>query len=194
RCKRCCGSSCCYDDDRHMTYEYRISFWNLWYFWFVILFILMSCFGGCGYYKQRQRYAQSQNTFFGSIGRDRSTTHRNNGAIIVDHTHPSYYAYSGPGADIPAEVTMQPPPYSEVVTQPVLYPANKSDLPPYPGFDTTPVVPLDQPQSGMPASSTPVVNQASSTMPAPPAYSEHPTNDRPDNNQSRPEPTNQNQA
>lgn len=61
-----CGRTCCYEADdldetrSHYSYGYRLSIWNMWYFWFVVLFVLMSCLGGCGYYKQRQRMIRSR--------------------------------------------------------------------------------------------------------------------------------------
>jgi len=74
---RCCERTCCYEADdldetrSHYSYGYRLSLWNMWYFWFVVLFVLMSCLGGCGYYKQRQRMIRSRSNsslgFFSSL-------------------------------------------------------------------------------------------------------------------------------
>lgn len=124
---KCCDGSCCHDNnDDDYIYGYRMSFWNLWYFWFIILFVLMSCFGGCGYYKQRQRIIRGQS---GSP----SHTNRRSRTIILTNTTETVtpYAYSGPGAE-PYNNVFQPPPYSEVMLHPGLYPTNKENLPPYP--------------------------------------------------------------
>ncbi|XP_063422240.1 WW domain binding protein VOPP1-like [Mytilus trossulus] len=124
----CCHGNCCHDNDDDYIYGYRMSFWNLWYFWFIILFVLMSCFGGCGYYKQRQRIIRRRT---GSPAR----SNRRSRTIILTNTgetNPTSYAYSGPGAE-PYSNVYQPPPYSEVMLHPGLYPTNKENLPPYPG-------------------------------------------------------------
>ncbi|KAL5006635.1 hypothetical protein ScPMuIL_015441 [Solemya velum] len=125
----------------------------MWYFWFVILFILMSCFGGCGYYKQRQRLIQNRGSnrpffFLGRNSRQPGTTRQATGVVIARDPQ-SYYAYSNPSAEIAQDPTLHPPAYSEVVSQPGLYPYNKSSMPAFP---------------------TEPKNEAS--MPQPPPYSE----------------------
>ncbi|XP_064614272.1 WW domain binding protein 1-like [Liolophura sinensis] len=138
---RCCGSDCCTDQDydASMIRYYRWNLWNMWYFWFIIVFILMSCFGGCGYYKRRQMLFARQRASGLSLAPPPRSTHRNSRTpvSVAMPIYPHAYAYSGPGAD-PGAYFMAPPPYSEVVSQPDLYPVNKSELPPYPGDDAPP--------------------------------------------------------
>lgn len=86
----------------------------------------MSCFGGCGYYRRRRLAALQQSA---EIQPSRChVTHER-----CANTRQSYYAYTGPGADPVPDVLHLPPPYTEVMNQPNLYPVNKVDLPPYPG-------------------------------------------------------------
>ncbi|KAL3832450.1 hypothetical protein ACJMK2_024092 [Sinanodonta woodiana] len=143
---RCCGRTCCYEADdldetrSHYSYGYRLSIWNMWYFWFVVLFVLMSCLGGCGYYKQRQRMIRSRSNsslgFFSSL-QPRSSSRRSRGNMATVMLEPSNnlpYGNTGPPNMTPyPDLTLSPPPYSEVVSQPDLYPVNKSNLPLYPG-------------------------------------------------------------
>ncbi|XP_069111537.1 uncharacterized protein [Argopecten irradians] len=147
--KTCCPSGCCYGvnnnhNNDHHAYSFRVSFYNLWYFWFIILFVLMSCFGGCGYYKQRQRFARSRGvcgvTLATQLGNHphphQPSTLRPGISINPAHLQSSHsnFGYTGSG-DIRSGITLQPPPYSEVMMQPELYSAQKSEeiLPPYPG-------------------------------------------------------------
>lgn len=69
----------------------------------------MSCFGGCGYYKQRQRLIH------GRTSSPARSTRRSRTIILTASGEPNTtpYAYSGPGAEPYANV-YQPPPYSEV--------------------------------------------------------------------------------
>lgn len=203
--KYCCSSGCCYDDhdDSRYNYGYRLSIWNMWYFWFIILFVLMSCFSGCGYYKQRQRMLRSQHSgnngfgffsVFQTQGPNRSyrhdvselashntdiqrqsqqtnnptgfwsffqvpsrSRHGNTGVVTIETGYRGQVDHEG--------ATLQPPPYSEVVNNPELFPPNtKVDLPPY---NQEPVVsPLTS--SGTQSGETTVpVNP-----PQPPPYSE----------------------
>ena len=41
---------------------YRFSSWNMWYFWFLIIFLLLSCLGVCGYWRRRQWMLSFQNS------------------------------------------------------------------------------------------------------------------------------------
>lgn len=170
----CCPGGCCHDTDNthHHAYSYRVSFYNLWYFWFIILFVLMSCFGGCGYYKQRQRFARSRSIFgvtvssssqlrhstspSGGTMRGRVTTA--NPTLILPASH-SNFGYTGSG-DVQSGITLQPPAYSEVMMQPDLYPAHKAlGLPPYPGTEQSQYISPDN--SGI----------QGSALPQPPPYS-----------------------
>ncbi|XP_045167381.1 uncharacterized protein LOC123530692 isoform X2 [Mercenaria mercenaria] len=131
--KHCCSIGCCYgdddDDDRRYTYGYRLSIWNMWYFWFVILFLMMSCFGGCGYYKHRQRLVTGQpvrgHRNFLSIltepyngGTARVLTVENGGYP----ENRGYVLSRGPDPNLAA--SMAPPPYTEVMNNPGLFPPN----------------------------------------------------------------------
>ncbi|XP_033762025.1 uncharacterized protein LOC117343675 [Pecten maximus] len=171
--KSCCPSGCCYGVDNdsnrdHHAYSFRVSFYNLWYFWFIILFVLMSCFGGCGYYKQRQRFARSRGvcgvTMTSQLGHNPLQPSTIRTGIGANHAHlqssHSNFGYTGSG-DIRSGLTLQPPPYSEVMMQPELYPAHKSEviLPPYPGTQH-----LSTNNSGG-------TDPTSSGLPQPPPYS-----------------------
>ncbi|KAK7488757.1 hypothetical protein BaRGS_00020054 [Batillaria attramentaria] len=99
----------------------------MWYFWLVIIFILMSCFGGCGYYRRRRLAALQQSVSSQSPSRSCASRFRRH---IPSQ---DYYAYTGPGVDATPDILHLPPPYTEVMQQPGLYPVNKMELPPYPG-------------------------------------------------------------
>ncbi|XP_052805921.1 uncharacterized protein LOC128235201 [Mya arenaria] len=166
--RECCMHGCCVpgdshanddDDERRYAYSYRLSIWNMWYFWFVILFLMMSCFGGCGYYKQRQRIIQSHGAgatrpSFISIFQ---TTRRR--PMPMDR-YPEAMIYAGyPTAEPTVPAGFAPPPYAEVI--------NHSDL--YPPTSKT-TQPNTQPQyTGYPVSSN---NEPTNQMPQPPPYSE----------------------
>jgi hypothetical protein len=89
------------------------------YFRFVILFLMMSCFGGCGYYKHRQRLVTGQpvrghrnflsiltEPYSGGSGR----------VLTVENGHypesRGYVFSRGPDPNLAA--SMAPPPYTEV--------------------------------------------------------------------------------
>ncbi|KAK7110576.1 uncharacterized protein [Littorina saxatilis] len=127
----CCinKQACCYDHENNgYTRGFKLHVWNMWYFWLVIIFILMSCFGGCGYYRRRRLAAMQQ-----SMGMPQTATVR---PVCTARTRrqpqPGFYAYTGPGSHSSPDSQL-PPPYTEVMQQPNLYPVNKVDLPPYPG-------------------------------------------------------------
>lgn len=127
---KCCANSqaCCYDEDSsRYTRGFKLHVWNMWYFWLVIIFVLMSCFGGCGYYRRR-RIAALQQTPSQSPARSCASRFRRH-----HNPAPDYYAYTGPGANATPDILHLPPPYTEVMQQPGLYPVNKMELPPYPG-------------------------------------------------------------
>ncbi|XP_060065119.1 uncharacterized protein LOC132545452 [Ylistrum balloti] len=170
--KTCCPSGCCYginNNHDHHAYSFRVSFYNLWYFWFIVLFVLMSCFGGCGYYKQRQRFARSRGvcavTVTSQLGHNSRQTSTLRSGINVNPSHipasHSNFGYTGSG-DVRSGVTMQPPAYSEVMMQPELYPTHKSELvlPPYPGT-----------QHIVSTNSSGGTDSTSSGLPQPPPYS-----------------------
>ncbi|XP_071957204.1 uncharacterized protein [Antedon mediterranea] len=105
----CCNiDECCY----YTTYSY----WNLWYFWFIIIFVLMTCFGGCGYYRRQyihtstgQRIPVNQTTYLT--------------AGVQPTVVPVHGPYQQSAAMAPAGAFQSPPPYSEVTKQNV-YPPN----------------------------------------------------------------------
>ncbi|XP_061185745.1 WW domain binding protein VOPP1-like [Saccostrea echinata] len=131
-CESCCEGRCCVNDEETISYTYRISFWNLWYFWFVVLFILMSCFGGCGYYKHRQRLLMMPRDTFVHRGRPNA---RNTPGFGIMPT-PATVSNSRPAQE-QTSVSVLPPPYSEVAkqprdhfeTKPPPYPGNRQDMP-----------------------------------------------------------------
>ncbi|XP_062606123.1 WW domain binding protein VOPP1-like isoform X5 [Saccostrea cucullata] len=135
-CESCCEGRCCMDDEEAVSYTYRISFWNLWYFWFVVLFILMSCFGGCGYYKHRQRLLMMPRETF--VHRGRPNARNTPGFGNMPNRPPATISNSRTEQ---SSVSVLPPPYSEVAKQPRDHFETKP--PPYPGNG-----------SGMPANMT----------------------------------------
>ncbi|ESO90719.1 hypothetical protein LOTGIDRAFT_163994 [Lottia gigantea] len=196
--EKCCDlNTCCPDnsrDDRLFTYKLHV--WNMWYFWFIIIFIMMSCFGGCGYYRRKRMAAISriqQRDRMGVIppatdymNRPRSHHHS---AVNV---HPNFMVYTGPGLD--RDSSYLPPPYSEVVSQPNMYPPNKTDLPPYPG---APIITADSSDAGNSSVTLNVQELHSQQIPQPPSYSEvlEQSNHRPGNSistnqRSEPQTTN----
>lgn len=131
---KCCVNSqaCCYDDDSNRyTRGFKLHVWNMWYFWLVIIFILMSCFGGCGYYRRRRLAALQQSSPATSPARTYpSRFHRR---LCRPTPSQENFAYAGPEIDGTPVNMHLPPPYTEVMQQPGLYPVNKMNLPPYPG-------------------------------------------------------------
>jgi hypothetical protein len=138
---KCCEmkKGCCYDSMLHNSRHFRLQIWNMWYFWFLIIFMMMSCFGGCGYYRRR-RLAMLTRTpnppplrpttiLEPAQRRTRIRSYEGNTRQL------NFFAYIGPGVSLPEPVSNLPPAYAEVVNQPVLYPSNKMELPPYPGND-----------------------------------------------------------
>ncbi|XP_076472116.1 uncharacterized protein LOC143301598 isoform X2 [Babylonia areolata] len=130
---KCCADSlkCCYDyghNNNSYIRGFKFRVWNMWYFWLVVIFIMMSCFGGCGYYR-RQRLAAMQLSASAT-----PTSPRRVCVTSQRRTVPpsGLYAYTGPGADSGSTAAL-PPPYAEVMQQPSLYPMSKAELPPYPG-------------------------------------------------------------
>ncbi|XP_022310207.2 uncharacterized protein LOC111115672 [Crassostrea virginica] len=130
-CKQCCEGRCCANDEESMSYTYRISFWNLWYFWFVVLFILMSCFGGCGYYKHKQRLLLTPRDNFVHRGRQNA---RNTPGFGVTVPHVSSHNPTALNEMQPVSgqmpISVLPPPYSEVAHQPKNH--FEAKPPPYP--------------------------------------------------------------
>lgn len=126
----------------------------MWYFWFILIFILMSCFGGCGYWRRRQLLlAQHQQHMMGHY--DNYHTPSNRGTYNGPHLtlpvfpanyDPSIFVGGGGGTAVHArnigdygahppsqQFFPSPPPYSEVVAKPEVWPPSKDELPPYPG-------------------------------------------------------------
>lgn len=78
---------------------------------FVILFILMSCFGGCGYYKHKQRLLLMPRDTYVNRGRTSARTTPGLGLI------PSHTAAASPQTEpitLQPSISILPPPYSEV--------------------------------------------------------------------------------
>jgi len=121
--------------------------------WFILIFILMSCFGGCGYWRRRQLLlAQHQQHMMGHYDNYHTSGNRvtYNGPhltmpVFAAGYDPSIFVGGGGAAvharnigDFGANPQTQqffpsPPPYSEVVAKPEVWPPSKDELPPYPG-------------------------------------------------------------
>ncbi|KAK6166782.1 hypothetical protein SNE40_023404 [Patella caerulea] len=166
--EKCCsnGMTCCYDSDASDHYiTYKLHVWNMWYFWFIIIFIMMSCFGGCGYYRRKRMAAMSRLQQRQRQGALQTSIDLMSNRTRYPGQHQSYLAYTGPGVE--SDMSYLPPPYSEVVSQPDMYPPNKSELPPYPG---APVISADS-QGGN--TSLPLnPHHLNSQIPQPPPYSD----------------------
>ncbi|XP_070566466.1 actin-binding protein WASF2-like [Ptychodera flava] len=114
----CCSYTCC------RPYKHY-SFWSMWYFWCIVVFVLMACFGGCGYYRRRQVLIQRS-------GQPRAVVF----ASTTTHTVASQEPYSQqappPGfVEHPSGTFPAPPPYSEVTSKPYMYPKADGPSPPY---------------------------------------------------------------
>ncbi|KAK2163295.1 hypothetical protein LSH36_82g04058, partial [Paralvinella palmiformis] len=157
---KCCGATCCIPTDleHHYRSQLRWSVWNMWYFWFVILFVLMSCFGGCSYYRRHQLLLARHQAVFGESSRtypdwqfspsfpvslfsgfstqnSQQRAAASNSASTTTTTTTVQPVY--PDAQISTQIFPSPPAYSEVVSHPDVYPPNKDpELPPYPGQQT----------------------------------------------------------
>lgn len=129
----------------------------MWYFWFMVIFVLMSCFGGCGYWRRRQLMLNSSSSEpssfapwygFGFGTRQRRingygpsvTSAPINVPVLptTSYEHPSYRAQqpssvSPPSGGLPQGTFPDPPPYTEAVNKRGCYAPDKDDLPPYPG-------------------------------------------------------------
>ncbi|XP_064647387.1 WW domain binding protein VOPP1-like [Lineus longissimus] len=127
-CQSCCldGDSCCYDDDDD-DYYYTWNIWNMWYFWFIIIFVLLSCFGGCGYWRRRRILLQQRNSAATSVTIQP-------GVPVTAGAQPGPYfqggytntSYGTPG--VPQNIAQPPamyngpPAYTEVISKPDQYP------------------------------------------------------------------------
>ncbi|GFS07723.1 vesicular, overexpressed in cancer, prosurvival protein 1-like [Elysia marginata] len=150
---KCCETKrgCCYDS-LMQSKHFRLQVWNMWYFWFLVIFMMMSCFGGCGYYRRRRLAMLSRSPVSSPTGHSPSISpsQPGDGRSRGQERHNRQYnlfAYSGssnvgmypiPQYHQPTMVASMPPAYNEVVNQPSLYPVNgKSVLPPYEEQDKT---------------------------------------------------------
>ena len=89
------------------------------HFRFVILFLMMSCFGGCGYYKHRQRLVTGQpvrgHRNFLSILTEPYSSSTGRVLTVENAGYPESRGYvfnRGPDPNLAA--SMAPPPYTEV--------------------------------------------------------------------------------
>ncbi|XP_041367589.1 uncharacterized protein LOC121382146 [Gigantopelta aegis] len=170
---KCCEASsltCCLDrsSDDYYSRNFKLHVWNMWYFWFIIIFIMMSCFGGCGYYRRRRLMVMQQGRQCHLPATTQHLTIHPMQAGIREP--PAFYAYTGPGAPPHPDMSNLPPPYYDVMTQPDLYPSNKAELPPYPGVPGVPVITADNPEN--PSVTTLSAGNFPAEVPQPPAYSE----------------------
>ncbi|CAG5117911.1 unnamed protein product [Candidula unifasciata] len=168
---KCCEmkKGCCYDSMLHSSKHFRLQIWNMWYFWFLVIFMMMSCFGGCGYYRRR-RLAMLTRTSHPSQLRTATVLEpvQRRSRCRSTEGQPqqfNFFAYIGSGVSLPPPVSNLPPAYAEVISQPSPYPYNKVELPPYPGSDK----PEDHHYPFTPLSST--VHHHDTTMPPP--YNEY---------------------
>uniref|UniRef100_A0A2C9LN03 WW domain binding protein VOPP1 n=1 Tax=Biomphalaria glabrata TaxID=6526 RepID=A0A2C9LN03_BIOGL len=116
---KCCESrkECCYDSMLHSNQLFRLQIWNMWYFWLLVIFMLMSCFGGCGYYRRRRLALMSRSS---SLTRPdtilpapcHSSTRRSRNQ--EGSRQFNFFAYNGPGFNGPEPVSNLPPAYYEV--------------------------------------------------------------------------------
>ena len=93
-------------------YMYIIPYIYCGTFRLVIIFILMSCFGGCGYYRRR-RMAAMQQGLSTSLSTSQSPRRVCTSRQRRHTPQPDVYAYTGPGADTVTDLHL-PPPYTEV--------------------------------------------------------------------------------
>ncbi|RUS80235.1 hypothetical protein EGW08_012000 [Elysia chlorotica] len=179
---KCCETrrGCCYDS-MMQSKHFRLQVWNMWYFWFLVIFMMLSCFGGCGYYRRR-RLAMLSNSPGASPAGLSPTISPSHGAGNCGRGQErqgrpfNFFAYNGPGNAAmypvpqyhqPPLVASMPPAYAEVVNQPNIYPVSgKAVLPPYPGQDNAQMVP----SAGAGAGIWPLEDSS-----LPPPYTEFPT-------------------
>ncbi|XP_033639506.1 extensin-like [Asterias rubens] len=123
----CCGGSLCCTDYDGGYYSY--GFWNIWYFWFIVFFILMTCCGGCGFYRRRQAYMNG----------NRSTIIAGPGTIIPPPrggTIPTGAYPAQPISTGPQSYYQGPPTYDEAVNKPYMYPKTEP-------YGQPPVMPIN---------------------------------------------------
>lgn len=125
---------------------------------------MMSCFGGCGYYKHRQRLiggepVRGQRGFFSILVQSHRERGRDTRRVLTPQNsgYPDHLGYYyGRYPDTNLEASMAPPPYTEVVSNPDLFPPNvKTGMPEDTG-----------------AENRPPGNEPSNQMPQPPPYTE----------------------
>ncbi|KAK3791310.1 hypothetical protein RRG08_012497 [Elysia crispata] len=149
---KCCETrkGCCYDS-LMQSKHFRLQVWNMWYFWFLVIFMMMSCFGGCGYYRRRRLAMLSHSPGSSPTGLSPTISPAHAGSNCRGQERSgrqfNFFAYNGPGNvgmypvpqyHQPPLVASMPPAYAEVVNQPGVYPVNgKTGLPPYPGQSKT---------------------------------------------------------
>lgn len=79
---------------------------------FVILFILMSCFGGCGYYKHKQRLLLMPRDTYVNRGR---TSARTTPGLGLMPSHTAAAPHQTEPITLQPSISILPPPYSEVL-------------------------------------------------------------------------------
>ncbi|XP_014676063.1 PREDICTED: splicing factor 1-like [Priapulus caudatus] len=160
--KECCNNvsqgGCCnprqpslptygYNNDHNTYYGVHhytlLSFWNMWYFWFIVISLLIACFGVCGYWRRRHMWnLYGPGPYSGMHGMVPPSRYLMGNRMPGNYRqrfsgYPSLFIHhdAGQPASLPMGSFPEPPPYSEVVAKPESYPppyAEDTDsLPPY---------------------------------------------------------------
>lgn len=131
----------------------------------------MSCFGGCGYYKQRQRILRNQQSMgpsFLSVLQVTSRNRHGNTRIVTlettGYTPPADYNFTHTmDTTQHTMANLAPPPYSEVVDNPDMFPVSKNQGESYLPYDLS---------AGNQSHGESIGRHQSNQMPQPPPYSE----------------------
>ncbi|XP_078572032.1 uncharacterized protein LOC144859349 isoform X1 [Branchiostoma floridae x Branchiostoma japonicum] len=132
----CCRYMCC---QLSLFSYYYTHVWDVWYLWFVVIFVMMACCGGCGYYRRRQHLLQQSRMSPGG-----AIVYA--GALPGDHMSSQTPQHGLSQTQLPEAAA--PPPYSEVTTKPDVYPLAPDSFqygpaypPPYPVYGASPYPP-----------------------------------------------------
>ncbi|GAB6030514.1 hypothetical protein CHUAL_007376 [Chamberlinius hualienensis] len=147
--QECCEGKCCLNNiypgktnertdipTRILSYDYySYSFWNVWYFWFIMIFLTISCVGGCGYWRCH-RYHHHHQLSHHQIDSNRFQRERCNSQTHVQEFElpngpPNNRQF--PNSTLPplrfihhVGSYLHPPPYNEVTSKPDMYPLVQS--------------------------------------------------------------------
>lgn len=131
-----------------LTFDSELQFgvWNLWYFWFVVIFLFMACTGACAFWRHRRRLLVAEQAALATVSFGtlvpRQRYHCPPSQLSSEASRGSLNRFSyfstvmasSPSTQEPLGEFPAPPPYSELAAKSSILSRNSSylrDLPPY---------------------------------------------------------------